>query len=48
MDLNRPDTDRKTAGNISIRIALRHELENFFLPRRQSIRSFAGRLGRFS
>jgi hypothetical protein len=47
MDLNRPDADRKTAGNISIRIALGNKLENFPLPGRQTICSFAGRLGRF-
>ena len=47
MHLNRPDTDLEPAGNISIRIALRHEFENFFLSRRQPVCTLAGWLGRF-
>src|SRR5574340_14789 len=48
--LHRPHADPQATGDIAVGIALRYQFQDFVLPRRQPVRSFAGRLmrlGRF-
>lgn len=46
MYFHRSHADGQTAGDIAVGIALRHQFQDLFLSRRQSVRSFADRFGR--